>query len=258
MAHVRSTPIQGGDGNSFQVFFEQRLENEWLGWSKETFRNMEFLGAAASMTFSLVFLLGVYVNGVLSKEMLAAFGADLLVSAGALLAPYFVQEYDPWIRTRVSVFLRVFYVPLLSWGVLSSLVLTPMMATKEFRFLAFFLPVHLLLGTLRFPLRYREHLVAQLAATAVSGCASGLLCLKYFADVEEQELIRKAGSFLALASTGLTIEGDTSITASCMTLSLQVQAIFGIFPTLWFVYCKEWSSRKAFLESKVGVEKKMS
>lgn len=244
-----------GENNSFLVFVHPRLEDEWLGWSEETYRKIERRGAAASLTVSVLLLVGVFCSGALSNKTLAAFSVDVLVSAWVLLGPC-VPTADLRIRTYRCTLLRAFFFPLVSRMLLTSLDLTPIVGAKASRFLTFFFPLHLILGAFRFPLRFREHVIAQLAAAAVSGCAAGFFCLDYFAFRDEHELIRKIGGFLALASTGLTIEGATSLTTSCMTLSFQLQAIFGMFPTVLVVYWTEWKSRMAFLDTKLGVQKK--
>lgn len=215
----------------FLLFSQPELEEEWLQtWTHGPLRTYECQGAIAQLVFSALGTILAVWAGSLSGPVVYRMFVETGVCLAVLLGPRIFKDEYYRFRTPLFGLLRLLYLPFLLWTQLvagGGKILEAGRLGEAYSFLVFFFPLHLLMGTLRFPLRFHEHVKVQLGGAALGGGLAGMVCSSYFGSREAYRVvINSVRVLVALASTGVLVDcpeaASSSFGASCTTLSLQV------------------------------------
>lgn len=240
----------------FLTFDDADLEQRWWSWwQQKTVRKVELFGAWATAVTTATASIALFLSGrtLLEWPWLLALGVWFLEGAVQLSLLSWFEPLHRRLRDQLAFFLRGVLNPLISLWLRAMLHnrLAPWseeVVSLVFHFFLVFGVADIMLDVLRYPLRFKDHLLVQGAVSLIWWVMDARLCKNWLGTEAQQNLVGVLCSGIGSLTTGVFFDcSSADLQNVCITGSLQVQMLLGSILTSAIVYIVESAARREFL-----------
>ncbi|GMH41534.1 hypothetical protein BSKO_09444 [Bryopsis sp. KO-2023] len=229
-------------------FSDRRLENEFWSQAKGgPLRLIEIVGLLVSIFITIAMdTLSRSPDSEVSWQSLLNRFVQIFGLVGALsLACVMRPVYERW-HDWIMVTLRLSSYPMLLF--LKDSTCGPLATSNRFLLVAsafvLFGPLKAFVDAMRFPLRFRHHVVVQLVVIGVMSTCNYRVCSQCFVSDLSRESIFQACQWTTLGTTGIWLDCESAgFEMACVTFSLQLHVLLGLLAPSFAIYKKELGLR---------------
>lgn len=225
-------------------FSDSRLEDDfWSRAKRGPLRCIETVGLLVSIFITIAMdTLGRSPESgvswhILLNRFLQIFGLVAALSLACVMRPVYERWHD-WIMVA----LRLSSYPTLL--LLKDCTCGPLASSNRFLLVAsafvLFGPLKAFVDAMRFPLRFRHHVVVQMVVIGMMSTWNYRVCGRCFTSELSRESIFQACQWTTLGTTGIWLDCEAAgFEMACFTFSLQLHVLLGLLAPSFAIYRKE-------------------